>query len=126
VDISIIEFIVFGFIAYFSLACLISTTVKDNIPTTRLLAGLRSIYLIPGVISAGFLAYSGTNITGFSQTINTLGYNGTKLILNQTQTLQPQTITLLNPVWQTMHFAIMIIMIIFILQQLLITSGNDP
>ena len=123
-DISLIEFIVYGFIAYASLLMLIISVVKD-IPVTRGLSGLRSIYLIPGIICSGVLAYSGIHINGWSQTITNITTNGTGFVLtNSTETLQAQQITLVDPVWQTIHFMLMIVMVIHVLIQIFSAVGK--
>lgn len=124
-DISLIEFIVYGFVAYSSLLMLIISTIKE-VPVTRSLAGIRVIYLIPGIICSGVLAYSGVHINGWSQTITTLVRNGTSnvLLTNSTQTLQAQQITLMNPVWQTVHFMIMIVMVVYVLMNLFNIVGK--
>lgn len=126
-DISIIEWAVYGFVAYSSLLMLIISTIKD-VPTTKSLTIVRSIFMIPGIICAGILASSGVNITlDTTTTINiinaTLFDNATNLvsmeITNSTST-GTNHITLLNPVWIIFHTFVFIILIVYVIQQMLI------
>ena len=119
-DISLIEWLVYGFMSYSSILMLIISTIKD-VPVTKALSIIRVIYLIPGVISSAILATSGIHITGFSQSINTIirAGNGT-ILTNSTQVLQPQQITVLSPVWQMVHIMIMLVLIVYVIQQILI------
>jgi len=127
-DISIIEFGVFGFIAYSSLLMLIISTIKE-VPTTKSLSITRSIYLIPGIICAMLLASSGVNIT-LGDTINTITLdfealnstdNNTIVTLNSTQTTtETNQIVLLNPVWVILHFLIAAVLVVYVINQMLI------
>ena len=123
-DISIIEYISFGFVAYFSLAILIITAIKE-VPVTRSLAGLRAIYLMPGIICAGLLAFSGVNIVFETTTTNTLNHaaNGT-LLTNATSTVT-NYVPLQVPFWQTFHFMIMIVLIVYVLVQIFSIIGKS-
>lgn len=92
---------------------LIISTIKE-VPTTKSLAIVRAIYLIPGVICAGILASTGVNIETIS-TFNTIKN------LNSTETWTEttlQNIVLQNPVWLTVHVMIMIVLIVYVITQL--------
>ena len=60
---SIIEFAVYGFTCYFSLACLIILSIKADIPSSLKNSGIRVLFMMPGLISAGFLMGFGYEIT---------------------------------------------------------------
>jgi hypothetical protein len=119
-DISLIEWIVYGFVAYVSLLMLIISSIKE-VPTTRSLAGLRAIFLVPGIICAGILASSGVNIV--FQTVNTTTRDlNSSTVWSQVVTT---TIPLQNPVWQSVHYMIMIILVIYVLVQIFNVVGKS-
>lgn len=123
-DISILEFIVYGILAYGSMIMILITTIKD-IPDKRALSIARSIFLLPGMIAAGILAFSGNHITWLSQTTTTItkNYNVTanQLVSNSTSTLtQTSQFTLISDVWLMVHFMIFIVLLFFVIMQILI------
>ena len=118
-DISIIEWGVYGFIAYSSMLMLIISIVKE-VPSTKSLAIARSIFLIPGIICAGILTNSGVNIP-----INTLTTNNVIKDLNTTDTWteatsQSNTIIIQDPTWTTVHLLIMLVLLVYVITQILI------
>ena len=117
-DISLAEFIVYGFVAYSSLLMLIISVVKE-IPTTKSLAIARSIFLIPGMVAAGVLASSGVNIQVASVTTSNLIKS-----INTTQTWTETTsqinnIVLQSPVWQMFHVLIFLVLLVYVITQML-------
>jgi len=114
-DISIIEFAVYGFMAYSSMLMLIISTIKE-IPTTKAMSISRSIYLIPGMISAALLAQVGPNIvtTSVSNTIRAV--NTTEV---WTEVITTQT-ALQNEVWAIFHYMIFIVLFVYVITQILI------
>lgn len=112
-DISLVEFTVYGFVCYSSLLMLIISVIKADVPVGRALAGLRSIFLMPGVIASGMLAYSGVNIIIQSANVTTIKDLNSSTIWTNSQAAQ--VIALQSPLWQTFHFMIMIILVIYIL-----------
>lgn len=116
-DISLFEFIAYGFVAYSSVLMLIISTIKKDIPTTSSLAVARFIYMIPGLIAAGILASSGVNIvlTSDTTTTTTKDLNSSE-VWSQTATHTSQ-IVLQNPVWMAFHWLIFAVLLIYIFQQ---------
>ncbi len=117
-DISIIEFGVYGFITYSSLLMLIISTIKE-VPNEKSGSIIRSIWLIPGVITAFILSSSGINITLENSTItNTLtALNSSEV---WTEVIDTSTIIVLqNPIWVLVHLLIAIILIIYVITQVL-------
>lgn len=117
-DISLAEFIVYGFVAYSSLLMLIISVVKE-IPTTKSLAIARSIFLIPGMIASAVLASSGVNI----QVANLATSNLIKSI-NTTQTwtettTQINNIVIQNQVWGMFHIMIFLVLLVYVITQML-------
>ena len=123
VDISIIEYISFGFVAYVSILMLIISAIKD-IPMTRSLAGLRAIYLIPGIISSGILAFSGVNIVFNTITTNDIVRNINGTLMTNSTSIQTNVIPLQLPFWQTFHFMIMIVLVVYVLIQIFNVIGK--
>jgi len=117
-DISIIEFIVYGFITYSSLLMLIISTIKE-VPTEKSGSIIRAIWLIPGVITAFILSSSGINITLESNTItNTITSLNTSEIWTEVITTSNQII-LQNPIWVLVHLLIAAVLSIYIITQVL-------
>lgn len=117
-DISLAEFVVYGFVAYSSLLMLIISVVKE-IPTTKSLAIARSIFLIPGMIASAVLASSGVNI----QVANLATSNLIKSI-NTTQTwtettTQINNIVIQSPTWQMFHMLIFLVLMVYVITQIL-------
>jgi len=114
-DLSVLEFGVYGFVAYASLLMLIISAIKTEIPTTRSLAIVRAIYLMPGAICALVLAGASTVIVA-SDTTNTItAVNTTEVWTEQIS----NSITLMNPVWGALHVMIFIVIMIFVITQIM-------
>lgn len=117
-DISLAEFIVYGFVAYASLLMLIISVVKE-VPTTKSLAIARSIFLIPGMVASAVLASSGVNIQVADVTTSNLIKS-----INTTQTWTETTgqinnIVLQSPVWQMFHILIFLVLLVYVITQML-------
>ncbi len=114
-DISIIEFGVYGFIAYSSMLMLIISTIKE-VPMTKALSIARSIYLIPGMISSALLATVGPNIVTTSVT-NTITALNTSEVFREVITSET---TLQNEVWSIFHYMLFIVLLVYVLTQILV------
>ena len=117
-DLSLAEFIVYGFVAYSSLLMLIISVVKE-VPTSKTLAIARSVYLIPGMVAAGILASSGINIQ-----VATVDTSNLIRSINTTQTWSETTtqinnIVLQNPAWQMFHMLIFLVLLAYVITQIL-------
>lgn len=125
-DISILEFIVYGFIAYTSLLMLIISTIRET-PFTKSQSLARSIYLVPGIICAIILATSGVNIT--LETVSTINLTNATAS-NSTIFIETANTTsafiLLNPIWGAVHFMIAAVLIVYVLTQILTLLGYWP
>lgn len=121
-NISLIEFAVYAFVTYFSLAMLIITTIRSPNDKTRRLALVKAGYMFPGIICAIILAGSGVEILLDSgTTVITNVYNGSSgLLLNNSTTVStPNKIVLQNPVWVPFHYMLAAVMISFVFIQVL-------
>ena len=114
-DISIIEWIVYGLISYSSILMLIISTIKD-VPVTKALSIIRCIYLVPGIVCSGILASSSVNIV--LQNVNTVtrDLNASTVWTETVNTQFP----LQSPVWQTVHLMIMLVLLVYVIQQIMI------
>lgn len=117
-DLSLAEFIVYGFFAYSSALMLLISIVKD-IPTTKILAVARSVYMIPGMVASGILATSGINIQ-----VATVDTSNLIKSINTTQTWTETTsqinnIVLQNPAWQMFHMLIFLVLLAYVITQIL-------
>lgn len=117
-DLSLAEFIVYGFFAYSSALMLLISIVKD-IPTTKILAVARSVYMIPGMVASGILATSGINIQ-----VATVDTSNLIRSINTTQTWTETTnqinnIVLQNPAWQMFHMLIFLVLLAYVITQIL-------
>ena len=125
-DISIIEFGVYGFIAYTSILMLIISTVRTT-NATEFQFIPRAIYFVPGIVCAIILATSGVNIT--LETVATSNITNAT-ITNSTIFIEEAVTTsafvLLDPIWGTVHFMIAVILIVYVLTQVLMLLGYWP
>jgi len=109
---------VYGTIAYASMLVLIISVIKE-VPSTRVLAIARSIYLVPGMVAAAILASSGVNI----QVANVATSNLIKSV-NTTQTWTETTsqinnMVLQSPVWQMFHMLIFLVLLAYVATQIM-------
>lgn len=129
--ISVIEFGVYAFITYASLLMLIISVVKE-VPSGKSQSILRSMWLIPGIITASLLAGMGDQVNFETTDITTtdIGYNVTntnQVITNSTLTTQTtEKVLLINPVWVTVHTMIFLSLLAYIVIQFvtLLTKVN--
>lgn len=96
---------------------LIISTIKE-IPNTKASSIIRSIYLIPGMIAAAWLARTGQNVT-----FNTILTNSTTTVSNSTTvwnevTTQTNFVMLQSEVWGYFHLLIMLVLFAFIINQI--------
>ena len=124
-EISIIEFIVYGIIAYGSAIVLAVSAIKD-VQATRSQSLSRVIYMIPGFIAAIVLAGSGVDITLESTFTESYlnAYNDTTGLYDSTDrwyenVTKTGEYTLNNPVWITFHYMLAIVFFIYIIIQVL-------
>lgn len=121
-NISIIEFIVYGIFAYSSLIVLVLSIKSPPQGRTTNTTMVRAMYMIPGIICSLLLAGSGVDIfidSGSTEIIEV--YNGTddSLITNSTKTITPASIELQNPVWIMLHWLFAVILMLYVIIQIL-------
>ena len=117
-NISLIEYIAYAIVAYSGIIVLIASTLKEN-PTTRSLAIVRGMYMIPCAIANFILAQTGVNITWVTQTTtNTIKALNTSQLFTENST-QTNQFVLVSPVWSMFHYMLGIILIFYVIQQML-------
>ena len=121
--ISIIEFTVYGFITYVSLLMLIISVVKET-PAGKSQSIIRSMWLIPGIITASLLAGMGdqVNFETHDSTVNEVTINGTTGAFLTNSTITTQTtakVFLIDPVWVTIHYLIFVVLLVYVILQML-------
>lgn len=124
-EISILEFGVYGFVAYSSLLMLIISVIKD-VPNTRSLSIVRAMFLIPGILCCFLLASSGLNIISEQPAMtftNRTTFNATNDLIfteiTNSTGIKPAFYTLQNPIWVTLHYLFAIIMAVYFMLQVL-------
>lgn len=119
-DISIIEFGVYGFLAYSGMLMLIISAFRET-PNTKSQSMARVIWLIPCIIAASLLASAGQDITFDTvNTVNTITNNVTSTVDFTEDVTTSAKITLLQPVWGMIHLMMFFVMIIYVIMQVLI------
>ena len=121
-DISIIEFGVYGFIAYGSFLMLIISTVKE-IPDGKSHSLSRVMYLIPGLICALVLSGSGVDIMLGTETttenqILLHPVTGNEVPVANTTT-HTEKITLIEPLWILVHTMLFLILMVHVIINIL-------
>lgn len=113
-DLSLVEFIVYGFFAYSGMLMLILQVIKEA-PSEKSHSIIRSIYLIPCVVAAFLIGSSGDTLVVQDFTNTIIAVNTTEHFtedINATITLQAAT-------WLTFHFFLGIIMLVYVFTQLI-------
>ena len=116
-DISIIEFGVYGLVCYTGIIMLIISAFKET-PNTISQSAVRCIWLIPSIITAFMLASAGADIFLSSETVTRQVLDSNNQIITLTDTTT-DSITLLQPVWVTLHFLFFIVMLLYVLFNIL-------
>lgn len=122
-DISVIEWVVFGIVAYGTVVMALINLVKE-VPNTRDLALSRVFYTIPGMILNGVLANSGIHINFLTTTAthvtNMFNVTSNKLITNSTTTdLISNQVTLVSPVWIMVHVMFFMMLLWVVVSQVM-------
>jgi hypothetical protein len=125
-DISIIEFGVFGFIAYTSILMLIISVIRET-PKSEGQEIARAIYLVPGIVCAIILSTSGVNITLETViTDNLTNATATNSTIFIEEAVTTSSFVLLNPVWGAVHIMIAMVMVVYVIAQMLQLLGFWP
>jgi hypothetical protein len=98
---------------------LIVSAFKDT-PAGRSQSAIRVIWMIPCIFAASLLASSGENITFDTvNTINTITDNSTATVAFTEDFTTTTYVTLLQPVWATVHILMFVVMLLYVIIQVL-------
>lgn len=111
---SIIEFAVYGLIAYSGILMMIISTIKE-VPATKSGSIYRVIWLLPCAIICLFLAFGVQDVSLENSTNTITNLNTTEVYTENINSI----INLVNPIWVTFHFMLFIILTIYIIIQAL-------
>ena len=118
-EISIIEFVVYGFLAYSGILMLIISAFRTT-PTGQSQSLVRVIWLIPCIFAASLLAGVTENITFETiNSVNTITNNETSTIVSTEAITTTVVIPLLQPVWGTIHIMMFLVMLVYVLINIL-------
>jgi len=116
-DVSILEFGVYALICYTGIIMLIISAFKET-PSTVSQSALRVIWLIPSIICAYMLASAGADIYLSTEILSNQVLDSNNQVITLTDTTIDK-ITLLNPVWITLHFLFFIVMLLYVMINIL-------
>jgi len=116
-EISILEFGVYALICYTGMIMLIISSFKET-PMTVSQSAVRVIWLIPSMLCAFVLASAGADIYLSTETLadQVLDSNNVMVTLTDVTT---DKITLINPIWITMHFLFFIVLLLYVVINIL-------
>lgn len=114
---SILEFGVYALVCYAGIIMLIISSFKET-PMTVSQSAVRVIWLIPSMLCAFVLANAGVDIYLSTETLSdqVLDSNNNPVTLTDVTT---DKITLLNPIWVTMHFLFFIVLLLYVVINIL-------
>ena len=119
-EISIIEFIVYGLVGYSGIVLLIASAFKE-LPATKNLAVIRSIWIMPCIFMMYVLASAGAPIIlqdSFDTTATLINTNTTE-VWTETVTTNAKIVSIANPVWVTVHLLFFIMLVIYFIWNML-------
>ena len=122
--VSIVEFGVYGLIAYSSFIMLL-TSISKEVPTEKSYAIMRCVMLMPGLICAAVIASTGVNLQTNTDSTNSIIKNLNNTDTWSTTLTNTTNIVLQNPVWITIHYMLFAVFLVYILMQVMVIFGVD-
>lgn len=113
-DVSVIEIVVYGLICYTGMIGLIVSAFR-HAPAEKDQSLTRVVWLIPSIFAAFMLASAGADVYLDDSTVtNTIvDVNSTQVWTESITTVNK--ITLLQPVWVTLHILFFIVMLLYVM-----------
>lgn len=129
-ELSSLEFGVYGLVAYSSLLMLIISTIQKPDMATSHQALIKSVYILPGIVCMFILAFASPTIILYDSVVTTentslyevLDNTNAVVTLNSTVDETVSTVNsneLLNSIWGTVHLMFAMIMIVFVIVKLI-------
>jgi hypothetical protein len=120
-EVSIIELIVYALIGYPAIIFLVASTFHESSGTASKVSVVKAIWIIVPIIAMYMLASAGAVITMEHEVVNTLGYNATVVnqVITNSTTITDNTITLVNPVWITLHWLLFTVLVLYFMWNML-------
>jgi hypothetical protein len=113
-EVSIIELIVYALIGYPAIIFLVGSSFQESSGAAGKISVVKAIWIIVPIIAMYMLASAGAVITMEHEVVNTLGYNATVVnqVITNSTTITDNTITLVNPVWITLHWLLFTVLVL--------------
>lgn len=122
--VSIVEFGVYGLIAYSSFIMLL-TSISKEVPTEKTYAIMRCVMLMPGLICAAVIASTGVNLETNTDSTNSIIKNLNNTDTWSTTLTNTTNIVLQNPIWITIHYMLFAVFLVYIIMQIMVVFGID-
>jgi len=114
-EVSIIELIVYGLIGYPAIIFLIGSSFKESTGTASKISVVKAIWIIVPIIAMYMLASAGALISIDTVSSTLINTNTTEVWTEQVD----RSITLVNPVWVTLHWMMFIVLILYFMWNML-------
>ena len=114
-EVSIIELIVYGLIGYPAIIFLIASSFKESTGTASKISVVKAIWIIVPIIAMYMLASAGALISIDTVSSTLINTNTTEVWTEQVD----RSITLVNPVWVTLHWMMFIVLILYFMWNML-------
>ena len=120
-EVSIIELIVYALIGYPAIIFLVGSSFQESSGAAGKISVVKAIWIIVPIIAMYMLASAGAVITMEHEVVNTLGYNttNTNQVITNSTTITDNTITLVNPVWITLHWLLFTVLVLYFMWNML-------
>ena len=113
-EVSIIELIVYGLIGYPAIIFLIGSSFQESSGTAKI-SVVKAIWIIVPIIAMYMLASAGALISIDTVSSTLINTNTTEVWTEQVD----RSITLVNPVWVTLHWMMFIVLILYFMWNML-------
>jgi hypothetical protein len=120
-EVSIIELIVYGLIGYPAIIFLIASSFKESSGTAKI-SVVKAVWIIVPIVAMYMLSSAGALISMSDEiAITTVSYNVTdnSIMTNSTETTPARQISLVNPVWVTLHWMMFMVLVLYFMWNML-------